>query len=148
MMGRQLELAAHNEMSTMQALVERIQHQEEERLRQLIRITATMPQFVDAVYDKDTQTIREIAEMTLLYFNLDVVTVTDANGIVLARGHSDSLGDDISGRATTTAALRGELATGILYDETAYMHFSIRSDAPILLDGVVIGTISLAYDIA
>jgi methyl-accepting chemotaxis protein len=146
--SRQLELAARNEMSTMNALVARIQNQEEERLRQSSQIIASMPQFVDAVHNQDTQAIKEIAEMTLLHFNLDVVTVTDANGIVLARGHSDSSGDDISGRATTTAALRGEHTAGILFDETAYMPFSIRSDAPVFWDGIVVGSISLAYNIA
>ena len=147
LMSNLLTRATHDEMSAMQSVVVRMQQQEESRLLYNMNIFATMPEFAEAVHMKNTQKVNEVAVTLWRQLELDAVTVTDANGLVIARGHSDRTGDDISGRPTMIAALKGETSSGILFDETAVIPYSIRCDAPIIMGGAVVGVISLALDI-
>ena len=147
MMGNLLARTAHDEMSAMQSVVARMQREEELRLVHNMNISAARPEFVDAVYAGDVRKIREAAVTLRRQLELDVVTVTDSGGLVLVRGHSDRIGDDISKRPAIIAAFHEEVTSGIFFDETAVVPYAIRCDAPVFKDGVVIGAISLAMDI-
>ena len=142
--GNLLARIMHDEISAMQSVVARMQQQEEARVLQTITMLTTMPQLVDAVHAKDAAKIRELAQMSLKQLALDAVTVTDAKGIALGRGHSSRVGDDLSKRSTMIAAIRGEVKVGILFEEAAVVPFSIRCDAPIYKDGSLVGVLSLA----
>jgi signal transduction histidine kinase/CheY-like chemotaxis protein/HPt (histidine-containing phosphotransfer) domain-containing protein len=147
LMGNLLTRTIQQDMSAMQAVVSRMQQQEKERLVYNVEILAGMPEFADAVYTRDIETAFEIARTYRHKLGLDSVGVTDADGIVIARGHSDRVGDDFSHRSTTQAAFRGEVRAGVLYDGEAVLPFTIRCDAPFYKNGAVIGTISIACDI-
>ena len=135
------------DMYAMQSLVAKTQKQEESRLANDINILSTMPELVTAVSEQDIPNVRELARFFLRQLGLDSVVITDANGIVLARGHSDLAGDDFSHRSTWKAARRGEIKAGILYDTNAVIPYTIRCDAPIYKDGAMVGVISLAMNI-
>jgi len=137
-----------NDMHAMQALVANMVDDEEIRLKQNIRILVTMPQFVDAVHERDIDVIRENAGIIREQFEYDLVTVTDAQGIVLARGHSDRAMDDISSRPMMAAALSGNLSSGVYYDATAEVPFSIRAFSPIYKDDAFIGVLSIGINVA
>jgi methyl-accepting chemotaxis protein len=111
------------------------------------RLLAGMPAFADAVSAGDARTIREFAQLFHAQLGLDAVTVADARGVVLGRGHSERTGDDVSGRLDTSPALRGETKSGILYDESAVVPFSLRACAPVVKDGAVAGVVTLAVSI-
>ena len=147
LMGKLLTRTMYDDMSAMQSMVARIQQHEEARILQSARMLAATPQLMDAVHAADRQRVREIAQMAWQQLGLDTVVVTDANGIVLARGHSSIAGDDISRRPTMIAALKGEVRAGVLFEESAVVPFSIRCNAPIFKDGVVVGALSLGSDI-
>ncbi|MCL2694406.1 MAG: ATP-binding protein, partial [Oscillospiraceae bacterium] len=147
MLGNLLTRTMEDDMLGFQSIVERMQNQEKERLMHNVSILANMPEFVEAVYRQDWEEVKEIARSFRTQLNLDSVAITDAGGIVMARGHSDRVGDDFNHRSTTRAAFRGEIKAGILFDEEAVLPFTIRCDAPVYKDGVIIGTISLAINI-
>ena len=148
MTSRLFTSSLYNDMSSLQAVVENMIDDEEDQLKQTVRILVAIPQFVEAVYERDIESVRGSAIAIRHQFEYDVVTITDANGIVLARGHSDRAGDDISNRPMMAAALRGEISTGIFYDATAEVPFSIRSFSPIYKDGIFIGVISIGTNVA
>ena len=147
LMDRLLTRTIHEDMLAMQAMVARIQHQEEIRLQNTSQLLSTMPGLVDAVHVSDVERIEEIAQMSWHQLGLDSVTFTDASGVVLARGHSDIKGDDISGRLTMPLALAGRSMSGIFFEETAMIPYAIRSYTPIFKDGVQVGVLTLASDI-
>jgi len=148
MMNRLLTRTIYDDMNSMQAIVENMVDDEESQLRKTIRILVTMPRFVDAMYERDLDIILENARTIKNQFEYDLVTITDAQGIVLARGHSDMAMDDISNRPMMAAALQGEISSGVYYDATALVPFSIRAFSPIYKDGAFVGVLSIGINVA
>ena len=148
MTSRLFYSSLENDMRAMQALVANMVDEEEIMLKQTARILITLPQFVDAVYENDIESIAEITRNIKKEFEYDLVTVTDSGGVVLARGHSDRSGDDISKRPMMARALSGETSSGVYYDATAEVPFSIRAFSPIYKDGEFIGVLSIGTNVA
>jgi len=137
-----------NDMHAMQSLVASMVDDEERQLKQTVQILATLPELIDAVAERDLDRVKENAVYMKYRFEYDLVTITDNNGIVIGRGHSDLVLDDISGRAMMAKALHGEVSTGVFYDPTAVIQLSIRSFSPIFKDGVFVGVIGIGTNIA
>jgi len=147
LMSRLLTRTIHDDVSAMQSVVARMQQQEETRLLQEIQVLSTMPQLVDAVYAADTQRVKELAVIFWRQLGVDSLVIADVTGIAIARGHSDRAGDSLIGRPGIVAALTGVISSGILFEESAVLPYTIRCDAPIIKEDMVVGTLSLAYDI-
>ena len=148
LVNRLFNNSLNTDMRAMQALVENMIDEEEIRLKQTIKILITIPAFVDAIYEKDLETVGSYARMFKTQFDYDLVTVTDENGIVLARGHSDRILDDISGRQMIAAAMLGYISSGVYYEATAEVPFSLRAFTPIYKDGIFVGVLSVGTDAA
>jgi methyl-accepting chemotaxis protein len=142
-----LEKRAQNEMDNMHSIVDRLEQQENQRVLQAAHMLAAMPQLVAAIQAGDMAQIKDIARLSWKQLNMDAVTITDAKGIVIARGHSDRVGDDLSKRATMQMAFRGEIKVGVLYDEKAVVPYTIRCDVPIRAGNTLVGVLSLAVSI-
>ncbi|MCL2663060.1 MAG: ATP-binding protein [Oscillospiraceae bacterium] len=138
----------YNDMHAMQSLVASMVDDEERQLKQTVQILATIPEFIDAVADNDVDRVKENAVFMKNRFEYDLVTITDSDGIVLARGHSDLYMDDISGRSMMAKAMAGEVSTGVFYDPTAVIQLSIRAFSPIYKDGIFVGVIGIGTNIA
>jgi len=147
LMSGLLNRTMYDDMFAMQSVVAKAQEQEESRLLHNVNILSTMPEFVDSVYAQDIPRVKELAKFFLRQLGLDSVVVTDADGIVIVRGHSDIAGDDISYRPTWNAARNGEVKTGVYYDEAAVVPYTIRCDGPIYRGDDIVGVISIALDI-
>jgi len=147
MMSRLLTQAVRADMYAVQSVVANMLDEEEDQLQKTIRALAAMPSLVDAVYEKDIDRIIERAQTLRQQFEYDVVIITDANGVVLARGHSDIAGDDISHRPMMAAALSGEVSSGVYYDENALVPFSVRSFSPIYKNGTFAGILITGIDV-
>jgi len=145
---RLFNTSLYNDMHAMQSLVASMVDDEERQLKQTVQILATLPELIDAVADRDIDRVKENAVYMKNRFEYDLVTITDSYGIVIGRGHSDVVLDDISGRAMMAKALDGEVSTGVFYDPTAVIQLSIRSFSPIYKDGVFVGVIGIGTNIA
>ncbi|MCL1939495.1 MAG: methyl-accepting chemotaxis protein [Desulfovibrionaceae bacterium] len=110
-----------------------------------IRHVSALPELIEAMgsgkYDDLAQFSTDIMHET----RSDVCTITDAQGIVVARGHSDKKGDSLAGQYMVRKAMQGESTSGIV--TSTVVPFSVRATAPILKDGKVIGTIGLGVSI-
>lgn len=106
---------------------------------------ATRPDLVEAVEKKDTKRLQEIAKMLLANNSLGVLTIADANGTVIARGHSDKIGDSVANQINVRKALAGEVSAGM--EEGTVVKFSLRAGAPIKANNRVIGTITPGTDL-
>lgn len=79
---------------------------------------------------------------------IDFITVTDENGIVLVRTHEpDKYGDDVSKQSNIHAALNGS-SEGFV-ETGSVVKLSARAASPVLdTNGKLIATISLGYDLS
>jgi len=146
--SRLFSRALHDEMHAMQALVENMLIEEERRLLQSVEIISTLPQLEISTYEQDQESLGELVNIIKYQFGYDLVVITDNRGIVLARGHADIIGDDISGRASIRPALHGEIISGVSYDYTAIVPLSIRSSAPIYKDGIIVGVLDIGTNVS
>jgi len=147
LMGRLLNYTIQEEMTAMHSLIMKIQQQDETRLLHEIHLLTSLPDLVDAVQRLDADGIMQNAQMAWLRHEIDSITFTDSKGITIFRSHSDLAGDDINGSAVIRLALRGYVSSGIFFDETAPVPYTINCYAPIFKDGVVVGSLSLGSNI-
>jgi len=147
LMTRLLDYTIQKEMTAIQSMVIKIQQQEEDRLMQNAMLLTTLPDLVDAVQRSDTNSIMQNPQISWLRRDIDSITFTDVNGIVIFRGHSDLIGDDISRRDVIQLALKGYTSSGFFFDETALVPYTINCFSPVLKDGVLAGALSLGSNI-
>jgi len=147
MMGNQYSRIINDEMIAMQSMVVRLQEQDEERVHRYAYLLANMPQLIDAIGQRDSVGIKNIMVTSLHQLGLDSIAVTNATGIVLARGLFELAGDDISARPEMDAALRGEVVHGIVFQEAAMVPYCIRTYMPIYNGGTQVGVLILGLDI-
>ena len=118
-------------------LIRSVQSQYSECARQL----ADNKDFVWTVAVGNAEEIRRETLDIMKNLKAELLTVTDAQGQVLARGHSDKWGDSVMNQSTVQQALRGKVSAGIIAGtETS---FSIRASAPLMHQGELIGTLSV-----
>ena len=147
LMTRLLDYTIQKEMTAIQSMVIKIQQQEEDRLMQNAMLLTTLPDLVDAVQRSDTNSIMQNPQISWLRRDIDSIAFTDVNGIVIFRGHSDLIGDDISRRDVIQLALKGYTSSGFFFDETALVPYTINCFSPVLKDGVLAGALSLGSNI-
>ncbi|MCL2851747.1 MAG: PAS domain-containing protein [Defluviitaleaceae bacterium] len=80
----------------------------------------------------------------LIFPDPSFVTITDSQGIVLARAHSGQTGDNIADRRGVSRAINGLYTSDIEPDGESSL--GIVSTVPIIADGTMIGTVSTGYD--
>jgi methyl-accepting chemotaxis protein len=108
-------------------------------------IFATHPSVVKAVAEHNTSAILNHLTPLVKRARIDFVTVTDANGIVIARTHEPSnYGDSITNQANVRMALKGEEFATI--EKGTAVKISARAGVPVKNEaGVIIGVISAGY---
>ena len=80
---------------------------------------------------------------------VDVATICDSDGAVIARSHNARTGDNISTyKAISTALRTGKTATSIERISISDNDLSVYASAPILDGGRVIGCVNCTYDLA
>jgi len=141
------EKNAQHEIRAIQGIVAKLHEHDEQRVLQAAKMLTAMPQLVAALRANDAAHVKTIALQIKTQFNMDAVTIADSRGIVLARGHSDRRGDDISNRSTMQTAMAGVTKVGILFDPTAVVLYTIRCEAPIYADHTLIGFLSLGFNL-
>lgn len=107
---------------------------------------ASSEAMIHAVESGDAAAIRSAAEeaRTAMGLDVDFITVSNAQGIAIARTHSDKIGDSILSQESIAMALNGEINTHI--DLGNEIKLSIRTGAPVKNAlGEIIGVISTGY---
>jgi len=97
-----------------------------------------------AIERGDAAFLKQHAKNVLGQTRIDFLTITDSKGVVLARGHSDQAGDSALGQLAIKKGLQGQQSVGI--EEGTVVKLSVRGGAPVLLDGKVVGAVSVGED--
>ncbi|MCL2703356.1 MAG: ATP-binding protein [Defluviitaleaceae bacterium] len=88
--------------------------------------------------------INALYDDVLIFLDPSFVTITDSQGIVVARMHSSETGDDISSRRGVSRALNNLHTSDIEPDGESAL--GIVSTVPIVAGEAVIGTVAVGYD--
>jgi len=98
-----------------------------------------------AVAKGDTPFLQKVAKDLLQKSAPDFLTITDAKGVILARGHSAKFGDSGLKQQAVQKALAGQESVGI--EEGTVIKLSVRAGCPIMLDGKIVGAVAVGLDL-
>ncbi len=132
------------EVEGSRASVETELAKELEHLTLLGQVLAGQPNVVKAVESADKSALHEFARCNLAASGVDVITISDRNGVVLARGHSEKAGDSVLGQANVAKALRGERNCGI--EPGTVAAFTLRAGCPIRSGDKIVGAVTVGCD--
>ncbi|GAB1409873.1 methyl-accepting chemotaxis protein [Desulfovibrionales bacterium] len=121
-------------------VVKHLEDLERDSLEDCVFVAKIRP-LAEAVESRDAATVKAFAVQAMKDSGAHFVTVCDANGMVLARGHSDKAGDIVKDQANVAKALQGITSVGV--DPGAVIDYSIRAASPLMLDGVIVGVVQL-----
>lgn len=106
---------------------------------------AKYPGLATAIATKDTKAVLALTDPLIKSSRLEFLTVTDAQGVVVARVHEpDKKGDSVLNQANVVGALKG---TAVAYIEPGtVVKLSVRAGVPVKdANGVVVGVVSGGY---
>ena len=144
-LSRGFDGQAEREIMAASAAVQAVLDDTMDRIKKNAVSFASRKDLAEAVAAKDTAALQPIAKMLLADNGLEVLTIADAEGKVLARGHSEKIGDSVAGQVNVRKAIAGAANAGI--EEGSVVKFSLRAGAPIKLDGRIVGTITPGIDL-
>ncbi|MBF0481395.1 MAG: cache domain-containing protein [Desulfovibrionaceae bacterium] len=99
-----------------------------------------------AVERRDTPALLRLSKKLMEKVQPDFMTITDKDGVALARSHSDKVGDSVLNQLAVQKGLAGQETVGV--EEGTAVKLSVRAGAPIYLDGKVVGSVALGFDLA
>jgi methyl-accepting chemotaxis protein len=106
---------------------------------------AGRPDIANAVDKRDGAYLKGLGKEFTVNYGLDFVTISDREGKVIARSHSDKAGDSIANQINVKKALAGEATVGI--EEGTVVKLSLRAGAPVKIDGRIVGCITPGIDL-
>jgi methyl-accepting chemotaxis protein len=100
----------------------------------------------EAVVSRDKASLRPLVIAAMKDTGAHFITVSDANGEVIARSHSDKSGDSVRSQANVAKALAGERNVGI--EPGTVVKFSLRAGCPVLAGGKVAGVVTIGISLS
>lgn len=109
-------------------------------------LAATHPSLIRMVAQKDSTNLEKTLRDLLATTGYHVATVSDSQGIVIARGHSKRHGDSVTNQQNVVKGLLGVATAG--FEQGTEAGFSLRAGQPIRDGDHVIGCLTLGLDFA
>jgi methyl-accepting chemotaxis protein len=105
---------------------------------------AERPDVIAAVEEHNTSSLQKIAQNIDKQLQVDFITIADAKGIAVARGHSDKSGDSVMNQQNVVLALQGKTTCSV--EEGTVVKYSLRAGTPVYRNGEIIGSVTAGYD--
>ena len=99
-----------------------------------------------ALISGDSDALKASAKNVLATHYVDVVTISDHTGKVLARGHSDKKDDSVTSQRNVQSALKGK--EYVDFEAGSAAGLALRSGVPIKKNGEVLGVITMGVDLS
>ncbi|SDB17642.1 methyl-accepting chemotaxis protein [Desulfonatronum thiosulfatophilum] len=98
-----------------------------------------------ALQQNDTQMLKEFARDVMQQTGVDFLTISDRNGVVVARGHSQRTGDSVANQVNVQRALKGESSVGI--EHGTEVKFSVRAGFPVKMGDRILGVVTPGFNL-
>ena len=99
------------------------------------------PQVAQAIAANDSKLLHTLLKQQLDIFHAATAFVTDAKGVIIARGHSDKVGDSAADRKAVADALAGKPGSSI--ERGKIVIFALLAAHPIKQGDTIIGCVAL-----
>jgi methyl-accepting chemotaxis protein len=109
-------------------------------------LTASRPDVAAAIENKDTPLLQKVGQEVMTRTGMELITIAGKDGTVVARGHSDKVGDSVRGQINVKKALEGEASVGL--EEGTVVKFSLRAGVPVKIDNRIVGSITVGLDMS
>jgi len=117
-----------------------------QEVRGVTFLLASRPDVAAAIVAKDKARLVEIAKQAQRELRIEFVTIADASGVVVARGHSDQAGDSVKNQINVQKALAGQGSVGL--EEGTAVKFSLRAGYPVYEAGKIVGTVTTGLNLS
>ena len=118
----------------------------EDRVKLRTEVVAVNETVISAIKSGDQEYLKRV--LTNFIIGFDFSSICDAEGIVLARTHSDVTGDNISEFNAISSALYDRVISSSIQEVQSFNNrLSIYASAPIYDGGVLIGVVNCFYDL-
>jgi methyl-accepting chemotaxis protein len=107
---------------------------------------ATRSDIAAAVAGGDSPAVQRMAKEIMRETGIALITISDAKGTVVGRGHSDQTGDSVAKQINVTKALAGQTTVGL--EEGTAVKFSLRAGSPIRQDGKIVGAVTAGMNLS
>ncbi len=107
---------------------------------------ATNPDVIAKVAAKDTAWLQQYAKAVMAETGLESITISDAEGVCIARGHSDKVGDSVASQVNVQKALKGSIIVGV--EQGTVVKFSLRAGIPVKKNDVTVGVITPGFTLS
>ncbi len=109
-------------------------------------LLSTRPDLAAALEAKDTAKLRDIAKTAQQELKIEFVTIADADGVVVARGHSEKIGDSVKNQINVQKAQTGQGSVGL--EQGTAVKFSLRAGYPVYRGDKLVGTVTAGIDLS
>jgi methyl-accepting chemotaxis protein len=109
-------------------------------------LMATNAQVASRIVEGDTPWLQSYAKKVMAETGLESITISDASGKCIARGHSDKVGDSVANQVNVQKALKGEVSVGV--EQGTVVKFSLRAGYPVKKGDEVIGVITPGFTLS
>ncbi|MBA4356336.1 MAG: chemotaxis protein [Desulfovibrio sp.] len=109
-------------------------------------LMATNPQVAGKIAEGDTAWLQAYAKKVMAETGVESITISDREGMCLARGHSDKTGDSVASQVNVQKALKGETSVGV--EQGTVVKFSLRAGYPVKKGNEVIGVITPGFTLS
>ncbi|HDQ39459.1 MAG TPA: methyl-accepting chemotaxis protein [Desulfonatronum sp.] len=118
---------------------------QEEYLLAIASLIAQNTEVAQSMFDNRRLFLQEYARELMRQTGVDIVTMADQQGTVLARGHSPEFGDSVSNQVIVQKALQNQPSVGIEYGSA--VKFSQRAGYPVKMGDRIVGVAILGMDL-
>jgi len=115
------------------------------RFAQSAQLIARDGNLARAIVAKDHEAVMRLSRVAMAEAGSDFMTVSDDQGMVVGRGHSQKWQDSILNQETVVKALRGEPSAAIV--SGTVVPFTIRASQPVIYEGRIVGTFSIGQSL-
>ncbi len=116
-----------------------------QRFAQSAALIADEDSLARAIAEKDHETVSRLGKAAMEKANSDFMTITDATGVVVGRGHSAKYGDSVLKQETVVKALKGQPAVAVVAGTV--VPFTLRASQPVMYEGRLVGSISIGVSL-
>ncbi|MFP5259641.1 MAG: methyl-accepting chemotaxis protein [Acidobacteriota bacterium] len=141
-----LNRISKSEIDTKADAVDSMLKEATQEVRGVTYLLASRPDVATAIAARDTAKLVDIAKTAQRELKIEFVTIADAQGVVVARGHSDKIGDSVKKQINVQKALAGQGSAGL--EEGTAVKFSLRAGYPVYQDGKIIGSVTTGIDLS
>jgi len=99
-----------------------------------------------AIEKKDALFLQQLGKEIITKSKIDLITIADKNGNVIARGHSEKVGDNILTQTNVKKALAGMPSVGL--EEGTVVNLSLLAGCPVKINGGIVGSVTLGVDLS